>query len=297
VPPPYARTVFKTVALRDGRVMEYADLGDPTGRPVLFLPGTPATAGQAVLVADAAHANGVRLIAVSRPGYGASTNTSPGLTSTAGDALDLADQLGIGAVVAMGASGGGPFALALGALAPDRVDEVVVLGGPGSHAEVTPEVLDEEDHRALELVADGDVEAAVELATAASQKFLGPLQGMSAEEFHAALTNMRPPGEDWFDHHPELAPAFEADFQRAITPLDGFVRDNLSWLGRWDFELATVTVPVRLIHGERDAMVPRAHGDWLHERLPDSRQSLVPGGHGHATFGAAIETFAELASG
>jgi pimeloyl-ACP methyl ester carboxylesterase len=288
--------VFDIATLRDGRALEYADLGDPAGRPVLFFHGTPATAGEALVVAEPAHANGVRLIAVSRPGYGDSTNTRPGLTSAAADALELADLLGVRAVVAMGVSGGGPYALALGALAPDRVDEVLVLGGPGDHAEVTPEILDDEDHRALELMADGDEEAAVELATVASQRFLGPLQVMSAEEFHAALESISPPGEDWFDHYPQLAPVFEADFQRAITPLEGFVRDNLSWIGPWDFDLAAVTVPVLLVHGERDAMVPPAHGDWLHERLPGSRRSVVAGGHGQATFGAAIEAFAAMAS-
>jgi hypothetical protein len=38
-------------------------------------------------------------------------------------------------------------------------------------------------------------------------------------------------------------------------------------------------------------MVPAAHGEWLHERLADSELHVVPGGHGHATFGAAEESF------
>ena len=79
--------MFTTVALRDGRTLEYADLGDPAGTPVLYFHGTPGTAGQAVVVADAARANGVRLIAPSRPGYGASTTSPPGLTPVAADTL------------------------------------------------------------------------------------------------------------------------------------------------------------------------------------------------------------------
>jgi pimeloyl-ACP methyl ester carboxylesterase len=51
------------------------------------------------------------------------------------------------------------------------------------------------------------------------------------------------------------------------------------------------------VHGADDRMVPAAHGQWLHERLPDSEVHVVPGGHGHATFGAAVDTFAVLGSG
>ena len=286
--------MFKTVTLGDGRTLEYADLGDPAGRPVLHFHGTPATAGMAAVVADAARASGVRLVALSRPGYGASTTTPPGLTSVAGDAVELADHLGLGEVVAMGTSGGAPYALALAALAPERVWSVAVLGGPGSHAEVTPEELDESDLKAIELMAAGDHAGATAIFMEWAERFFGPLQKMSDEEFHVEFQKTKPPGPNWLDGRPDLLAAFEADFQRAIATFDGFVRDNLSWLGDWDFELAAVAAPVRLVHGADDRMVPAAHGEWLHERLPNSERRVVPGGHGHATFGAAIDTFAAL---
>lgn len=289
--------MFSTATLRDGRTLEYADLGDPAGRAVLFFHGTPGTAGHGAIVADAAGRHGVRLVALSRAGYGASTTTGPGLTSVASDACELADQLGLETFVAMGTSGGGPFALAAGALAPDRVTSVAVLGGPGVHAEVDPEGLDEEDRRAIALLEAGDVDGAVQTLMAWAERFFGPMQHLSAEEFHVAFQRMRPPGENWFDGHPDLLPVFEADFQRGIATFDGFVRDNLSWMGAWDFELGQVTAPVRLVHGESDQMVPLLHGVWLHERLPNSERHVVPGGHGHATFGGAVATFEALAAG
>lgn len=283
--------MFSTVSLRDGRTLEYADLGDPAGRPVLFFHGTPGTAGQGEIVADAARVAGVRLVAVSRPGYAASTNTPPGLTSTAADALELADRLGLERLVTMGGSGGGPYALAVAALAPDRVSSVAVLGGIANSSEVNPEDLDPDDRRAIELLAAGDVEAASAILMGWSETAFGPMQGQSAEDFHAALQQTRPPGENWFESRPESLSLFEADWQRAITTFDGFVRDNLSWLGAWDFDLDAVRSPVRLVYGEGDRMVPAAHGEWLHERLADSELHVVTGGHGHATFGAAEESF------
>jgi pimeloyl-ACP methyl ester carboxylesterase len=289
--------VLSTLTLRDGRTLEYADLGGPAGRPVVFFHGTPGTAGMAGVIAEEVRRHGIRLVAVSRPGYGASTTTPPGLTSVARDALELADQLGLGTFAAMGGSGGGPYALALGALAPDRVSSVAVLGGPGDHREVHPEDLDESDLKAIELLAAGDSDGARTVLEEWTDRFFGPLRGMSDEEFHAELQKTRPSGPNWFDEHPDRVPAFEADFHRAIATFDGFVRDNLSWLGDWDFDLSDVTVPVRLVYGADDRMVPAAHGQWLHERLPDSEVHVVPGGHGHATFGAAISTIEALAAG
>jgi pimeloyl-ACP methyl ester carboxylesterase len=286
--------MFSTVTLPDGRTLEYADLGDPSGRPVLFFHGTPGTAGAGAVVADAARTHGVRLVAISRPGYGASTTSAPGLASVAADSVALADQLGLDRFVAMGGSGGGPYALAVGAVAPDRVTSVVVLGGLGDSSEVNPEDLDEEDRRAIELLASGDVAGASAVLRGWSENAFGAMRGLSAEEFHTELEKTRPPGENFFEGHPELLPLFEADWQRAITTFDGFVRDNLSWLGAWDIDLSAVTAPVRLVYGESDRMVPAAHGEWLHQRLTISELHVVPGGHGHATFGAARETFAAL---
>jgi pimeloyl-ACP methyl ester carboxylesterase len=288
--------VFTTTTLRDGRSLEYADLGDPDGTPVLFLPGTPGAAGQGAIVADAARSAGVRLLAVSRPGYAGSTNSPPGLTSTASDVVELADQVGLGRFVTMGCSGGGPYALALAAHAPDRVTSVAVLGGIADSREVSPEELDAEDRRAIELLGAGDVQGAAAILEAWSQKNFGALQHLSPEDFHTEMQRTKPPGESWLEERPESEAHFEADFQRALTTFDGFVRDNLSWLGAWDFELSAVRTPVRLVYGEGDRMVPTAHGEWLHARLADSELDVIPGGHGDATFGAAERLLAHLAS-
>ena len=45
--------VFTTA---DGRDIEYVEVGDPSGQPVVYLHGTPGTAGSGVLLEDAAAA-------------------------------------------------------------------------------------------------------------------------------------------------------------------------------------------------------------------------------------------------
>jgi hypothetical protein len=193
------------------------------------------------VVAEAARSHGVRLIAPSRPGYGVSTMSPPGLARTADDTLELADQLGIGRFALLGSSGGGPFALAMAAAVPDRVSAIAVLASPGNYAEVKPEVLGDDDRRALDLAAAGPFGDALEVMNTVADADLQGLRGLSAEEFSGAIAKMGPPGGGWLNRHPELLQLFEDDFRRAITTSDGMSRDNLSWLREWDFDPASVS--------------------------------------------------------
>lgn len=288
--------MFTALTLPDGRTLEYADLGAPAGQPVLFFHGTPATGGQAAVVADAASAHGLRLLAPTRPGYGDSTFSPPGLAATAADTLELADQLGLDRFALMGSSGGGPFAIATAAAAPDRVSAISVHASPGCYAEVKPEVLGDDDRRALDLAADGDVEEAMRVMDALGDADLGELRGMSEKEFSQAMSRMAPPGESWLDRHPDLKQAFQVDFRRAITTSAGMSRDNLSWLRDWDVDLEAVITPVRLVYGDNDRMAELGHAEWLQARLPSSDLHVVPGSHGDVVFGAAADSFAIVAA-
>jgi pimeloyl-ACP methyl ester carboxylesterase len=284
--------VFRTA---DGRELEYVEAGDPAGQPVVYLPGTPATAGSAALIDEAARRHGVRLLAVSRPGYGRSTTTPPGLLSVAHDIGAMADSWGIGQFAVLGASGGGPFALATGAALPSRVRRVQVAAGPAPVHLLAPQLLEPDDVRALELLAGGDADGAVALVTVGARRAFDGLRALGADEFAEAFKAMAPPGEQYLDTRPEQRALFLTDFRRAIDRYDGLVRDNLSWMGAWDFDLADVAAPVDLCYGGADVMVPAANGEWLAERLPAATLSIHPeAGHGQVTFGLAGHLFSEL---
>jgi len=290
--------VFATLTLSDGRTLEYVDLGDPSGTPVLLFHGTPATAGQTQIVAEPARRHGIRLVAPSRPGYGASTPTPPGLASVAADALELADQLGIHRFATVGLSGGGPFALAVAALAPERVTSVATLAGTAAYFEVMPPTeADAAERVAMARFVAGDHDGALAEMTRSADADFGELRGLSQADFAAAMRAQPPPGGNWLERHPDADTVFLNDFHRAIADSAGCVRDNLSWADAWDVDLGAVTAPVTIVYGESDSMVPRPHAEWLAERLPTGVLHALPGGHGDATFGAATETFAALGAG
>jgi pimeloyl-ACP methyl ester carboxylesterase len=79
---------------------------------------------------SAAAARGIRLFSYSRPSYGGSS-PHPGrwVASAAADVAQLADAFGVRRFAVMGYSGGGPHALACGALLAGRVSGVVSLAG------------------------------------------------------------------------------------------------------------------------------------------------------------------------
>jgi pimeloyl-ACP methyl ester carboxylesterase len=279
----------------DGRGLEYLEVGDPGGQPVIYLHGTPGTAGSAALLDEAARRQRVRLLAVSRPGYGESATTPPGLVSVGRDVGELASGLGVGEFAVLGASGGGPFALATGVALTTRVRHVLVAAGPGPYHLIAPEVLSPEDVQALDLLAAGDVQSAVATVTAEVSRDFDAMMQVPASEFETAFTGHTPPSERYFDTRPKDRAIFFADIRRGLERYDGFVRDNLSWLGPWDFDLGDVVAPVQLSYGGTDSMAPATHGKWLAAHLPTATLTIHPGaGHGEVCFGLVEQLFATL---
>ena len=130
--PPIARPKLEgNVAVSADRQLGFAEFGDPRGRAVFWLHGTPGARRQIPAEARAyAGLEKVRLIGVDRPGIGSSTaHQYPNVLAFAEDLRVIADTLGIDNFAVVGLSGGGPYTLAAAAAMPDRVVAAGVLGG------------------------------------------------------------------------------------------------------------------------------------------------------------------------
>jgi pimeloyl-ACP methyl ester carboxylesterase len=108
------------LTLGDGRTLHTYDTGadDAAGRLALFWHhGTPNIGAPPEPLFPAADRLGIRWVSYDRPGYGGSTPyPERNVASAAVDASAVADALGIERFAVMGHSGGGPHALACGAL-------------------------------------------------------------------------------------------------------------------------------------------------------------------------------------
>lgn len=121
-----------TFQLSSGDTLGYAEFGNTSGTPVLYFHGLPGSRSEGLLWHKAAANSKVRLIAPDRPGLGLSTrDRTRQLNDYPKDMLELLNHLDVQAVMVIGVSGGGPYALACAA-SPDlshRIKSVAVVAG------------------------------------------------------------------------------------------------------------------------------------------------------------------------
>ncbi|MDB5044697.1 MAG: alpha/beta hydrolase, partial [Deinococcus sp.] len=267
VPRPYTADMVRetNLELPGGRTLHVYDTGrgeadNPLavfwhhGTPNIGLPPEPLFAAATEL--------GLRWVSYDRPGYGGSTPLPDrDIASAAADVAQVADALGLDQFAVMGHSGGGPHALACGALLPDRVLGVVSVAGL---APVGAENLDwfagmTPSGRAS-LLAAAQGRAAKERYEASDPEF-DPETFTSAD--YAALNGA------WSWLNQVVGPA-----QRAGK--GGLIADDLAYVSPWGFHPSQLTPPVLLVHGRLDRVVPSTHSEWLAQQCQRAELWLRP---------------------
>lgn len=255
--------IERDIELPDGRTLHLYDTGtsgDADELAVFWHHGTPNTGAPPAPLYAAARRLGVRWVSIDRPGYGGSTPLhGRDVAAVAGDVGAAVDALGIDTFAVYGHSGGGPHAIACGALLGDRVLGVVSVAGLAPY---------DPDLGWLAGMAPGPaagLRAAVE-GRAAKERFEADA-GFDPTSFTTAdyLTLKGPWG--WFDE--VVGPAV------AAGP-GGLIADDLAYVAPWGFDPADVRAPMLLVHGEDDRMVPCAHSVWLAERCPTAELWTEP---------------------
>jgi pimeloyl-ACP methyl ester carboxylesterase len=264
-------------ALPDGRVVEYWEGGDPAGRPMIMHPGTPATRWLGRWGHEAAVSAGVRLVSLSRPGYGGSTaiTEAPSLRAWGTDTAALASQLGMNEYVVFGISGGGPFAVATALADPRAVRALGIVSGVGPWRLLDDPSKYPEDRECLALLDAGDVAGSRACILALAEKEWSGLRALDDDARVDAVLA----GEDSPLVHDEGYRAIWADNMRVVLDgLDGYVFDNLAWGGTWDVDPAEVSAPTLLWYGSvEDGLL---FGHWYADRIADAELVIQPG-EGH----------------
>ncbi|HXB50307.1 MAG TPA: alpha/beta hydrolase [Streptosporangiaceae bacterium] len=267
------------IRLADGRTLHAYDTGadgissspGASGSPVAVFwhHGSPNIGSPPEPLFAAAEANGLRWVSYDRPGYGGSSpHDGRTAASAAADVTAIADALGFGRFAVLGHSGGGPHALACAALLPERVIAAVSVSAPAP------------------------------FDAAGLDWFAGWSPGIAAE--NRAATGGRATLEaHWAKAEPEDMDAFftEADMaalggnwswlagvasQAIEQGSEGLLEDTLAGTQPWGFRPDAIGVPVLIMHGAKDKMVPCAHGEWLAVRCPAAELRIVPDA-GHIT--------------
>lgn len=278
-----------TIALRDGRRMGFAEVGDGAGAPVIYCHGFPASRLESRLVAKAALQAGTRIIAPDRPGYGLSDGKAERrIPDWADDVAELADRLDLGRFRVLGVSGGGPYALALASRLPERVEAVgIVCGlGPVCRAEARNPM-----HWPARL-GFGTTNTLPWLNRLFYGALLGRLMRHRPEAALALLTVGANAADRRVLSRPEVRAIVCSALREGLRQGPrGALRDMALYAREWPFDPAAITAPISFWHGEADATVPVCHTQLVAKDLPQAKVRILPG-EGH--FSLPIEHADEI---
>jgi pimeloyl-ACP methyl ester carboxylesterase len=262
------------VRTRDGRLLAVVDAGDPDGDLVLVHHGTPSSGKLASWWVDDAAARGIRLVGFDRPGYGAS-DRHPGRTvaDVATDALAIADALGVGEFRTWGVSGGGPHALACAALLPDRILSAAALApvapyeaeGLDWFAGMGQDNLDE-----FGAANEGEEPLRPYLSAAREGMLAAGAEGLADE-----MRSLLPSADVAVLTGDVLQFMYDWIADGLAAGCEGWLDDDLAFVAPWGFDLDSIAVPVLLVQGRQDLMVPYAHAEWLIKRIPGVEPRLL----------------------
>lgn len=266
--PSHTPRVDRALRLANGRCLQVAEWGPSDGTPIVFFHGRP---GARLLCPDvtATEQAGVRYVSFDRPGYGRSDPAPPPVrrADVVSDVGEVLDQLGIERAAMVGWSGGGPYALACGALAPERVTSIATVCSPGRRD--TEDDVSDEVWKIVQIVASDPI-VHRDLVRSRCQWLADDphrLLGLTEQYSPATLSA------------PGMREAFAAWMQEAAAvSIEGYVDDWLmdicdDGLG---FELRDVKAPVFCWFGAQDRIVPPLHAHLQAAQLPNCQSFGCP---------------------
>jgi pimeloyl-ACP methyl ester carboxylesterase len=265
------------VRLAGGTDVGYAEVGDPDGRPVLHLHGTPGSRLEVGIPAArrAAEGLGVRLIALDRPGVGLSPFRRFSIRQYPQLVRGFADALGLERFAVMGVSSGGKYACACAWDLPDLVTRAVLASStcsfdlPGARATWS------NDDRLVYTVAS----RAPWLFRLMFAKFIHDVRRDPMAIF-AMMKSLGPAdqeilgGEDFRQMFAQnVAEAFR---QGGRGPAHDYALEARPW----GVPLGQIQVPIEIWHGGDDRLVSPQASRILAAALPGATTHFVPG-EGH----------------
>lgn len=242
----------------------YEDYG--SGEPVVLIHGWPLSSRAWEYQVPALVDAGYRVITYDRRGFGNSSQVWNGYDydTFAADLQQLLEQLDLHDATLVGFSmGGGEVARYIGAYGTDRVKKAVFAGA------VPPYLYQSEDN------PEGGMDDATieEFENGVKNDRIAFLDGFTKNFFA---------GGEQTDLVSEPFRLYNRDIAAWASPKGTL--DCISAFGKTDFreDLAKFNLPVLVIHGDSDGIVPfEVSGKRTHETIPGSQLALIEGGpHG-----------------
>jgi len=257
--------------LRDGRQLAYAEYGDPNGKPVFFIQGTPSSR---LMHPDdeITRSLGVRLMVFDRPGFGLSDyQSNRTLQDFPNDLAELADALGIEKFAIIGISGGGPYTAATAYALPNRVTTAALVsaGGPAD----APHAFD----GMTPIRHIGYYIARYAPALLVPLLWLTNNPRRNPQKFFDQYTAHNPPSDQALFAQPKFRAMMMANYAEATRQgLRGFARELWIVARPWGFRLQDIRVPVLIWHGDADNSTPISMARHMASKIPNCHATYLP---------------------
>jgi pimeloyl-ACP methyl ester carboxylesterase len=268
--------VTREVKVSDDRILSVESWGDPDGKPVFLLHGTPGSRKGPRPRGIVLYRLGIRLISYSRPGYPGSTRQSGRIVADAAhDVEAIADDFGIDQFSVVGRSGGAPHALACAALLNERV---ICTAALSSLAPCDADGLDW-----IAGMAESNVQAYhdAEVDLKALIASLNDRAGHVRSNPEGLLKLLWP---ELVGHDKRAIGDMtlrriiaEVHVEALHDSVDGWIDDVLAMSRPWKVRLADIKTPVKLWSGSDDVFSPVSHTYWLEKQITTAEPEIENG--------------------
>lgn len=279
------RSVDRVVRLPDGRCIGTRRHGDPDhGSPVLHFHGAPSSRIETDVIAQLAHAAGVYLIGVDRPGFGISSYKSNHTVANYPDDIRaliaaLRAERGdrgtpIGKVGILSLSSGTPFALACAEKLPDDISAVALTSSRALCAPGVP--FGSRDNLLMWSLKRPQI-ADFQLRLITRSLVRSPERGIRKYSSKASA-----PDQAFANSHVSFMVRCVTESIRCGTA--GLFRDMALQSWPWGLCLENIQVPVRARHGSCDTTSPAQSLTFLANRVAGGamrEEFRLVAGHGH----------------
>lgn len=268
-----ASAARKNLLLKDGRNLEYFEIGPPDGKLVLHFDALTGVAidvlGSAQLYEPHLTSLNLRIVVPCRPGtFGSHYKKMAGLSEFTGDIIQLMDHLRADKATLLSQAFGSCSALAFAATAPHRVEKLVLCAPSYPRHEPS-------DWRSMDVfyIISGVIgRRAPSLLKAIVPYLMRSVMQNTAKYLERHIARSRCPADIAVLSSPVLQRRIpEMLALRTARGTDGLVQENFLNTHGWDFDLSAVTMPTHIIQGELDNVSDPVGSRKLQAALPAGR--------------------------
>ncbi|MEP3210060.1 MAG: alpha/beta hydrolase [Maribacter sp.] len=263
-----------TVSLADGRILGYAEYGDPLGFPVLYFHGGQESRLSSNFMDSIAAALALRIIAPDRPGIGLSSfQKERTFLNWSKDVAELADSLKLEKFSVFGLSGGAPHVLACAYAFPHRLERVTIVSGTAPHTYKGKLRGMWFPVKLMHWFAAAKTDNYLRKFITSEHKTLKESPEKRLRQLQRYLPK---PDSKLLTEKPQYGISFIQGSQEAYkNGTAAVIQEWKMYVDDWGFPLEDISTHINLWYGSEDKMTPKYRGMYLHKILPDSELHIL----------------------